>query len=90
MSPDKFYIGQIVQIKRWEDMENEFGLKSNGFINCDAVFIDDMKHLCGKQAKITEKNDKRIKLKFLSNVHNTSWQYSTDMVWPCYPIEEIN
>lgn len=52
-----FFIGDLVEIKSWEEMVEEFGtITVDGieFIDCDFYFSPDMKHLCGLQFKIED------------------------------------
>lgn len=37
-----------VQFKTWEEMEKEYGLQGNGYINCEFHFTEFMRPLCGK------------------------------------------
>lgn len=58
-NPEDFYIGQIVRIREWEDMEEEFGLSVNGHcILCKFKFLSSMKMVCGREFEIEKiKND---------------------------------
>lgn len=44
----KYKIGDMVEIRSWEDMENQYGLDEDGDINCPGIFTKDMSDLCGK------------------------------------------
>ena len=63
----KFNVGNIVKIRSWEDMAEEFGTNSPGTINTRDGFLREMKPLCGKYAKIVrlDKNGE-VKLKFFN------------------------
>lgn len=47
MKIQDIYVGERVRFREWEDMENEFGLKTSGNIACCYTFTKEMKHLCG-------------------------------------------
>ena len=42
-----FKKGDIVRIRSWEDMENEFGVEDYGAIMCKFHFIPQMRKYCG-------------------------------------------
>lgn len=76
----KFKIGELVRIRQWDDMAEEFGI-SCGVIVCQCIFTVAMKSLCGKYAEIKDLNDGRVELKFFNcDGLNTDWGYSTDMI----------
>ena len=50
----KYKVGDKVKVRTWEDMEKEFGLNQNGYIDCDAAFVTDMKEYCGKIVTIAK------------------------------------
>lgn len=52
MSNNDFKVGDIVQIRFWEDMEEEFGLNGFGNINCRASFTKNMRSICGTVVQI--------------------------------------
>lgn len=54
MSKQKFKIGDRVQFKTWEEMEEEFGLDVDGDINCGFCFSTIMKPLCNTTATIMD------------------------------------
>ena len=78
----KFKVGELVRIRRWDDMEKEFGLTMLGSIRCRCCFADGMKPLCGKYAEIKELLlDGIVHLRFFNcddSVEN--WNYSIDMI----------
>lgn len=84
MSNKKFYVGQRVRIRQWDDMEAEFGTHHyNQSIKCHNTFSAGMKPLCGKIATISKIcSGKEINLHDFQNCEgiNTSWCYSTDMI----------
>lgn len=44
----EFHIGDVVRIRDWEDMEQEFGLNEYGNIACRFSFTDKMRSYCGE------------------------------------------
>ena len=79
----KFKVGELVRIRQWDDMAEEFGINSSGAIICQCWFTVAMKPLCGKYAEIVSlnENDVVVKLKFFNcDGLDTSWEYSTDMI----------
>lgn len=45
----KFKVGDVCQIREWDDMEREFGISPDGSIKADAGFVSGMRGLCGKK-----------------------------------------
>lgn len=43
----KYKVGDVVRIREWDDMENEFGLDCDGAIKCQGSFVISMKEFCG-------------------------------------------
>ena len=74
-----FKVGDRVQFKTWEEMENEFGTNGN-YIETSTVFTHEMKHLCGTYATIKEINGKSVKLCDFTENYGTTWCYSIDML----------
>ena len=51
--------GNIIKIRQWDDMEEEYGYSSpQEAIMCKHLFADFMKELCGKEFKITKEMEK--------------------------------
>ena len=78
----KFKIGELVRIRQWDDMEKEFGVDSEGYIDSCVSFVPPMKPLCGKYAEITKiRDDGKVKLRFFNcEKEEVGWGYSTDMI----------
>ena len=54
--------GNIIKIRQWEDMEEEYGHSgSEKAIMCKHLFTDDMGELCGKEFKITKQMEEEYK-----------------------------
>ena len=78
----KFKVGELVRIRQWDDMAEEFGTTATGSVNCKYYFGVAMKPLCGKYAEIKDlRVDGIVFLRFF-NCENeeTCWSYSTDMI----------
>ena len=43
----KFKVGELVRIRQWDDMVEEFGADGYGSVACNYRFLDAMKPLCG-------------------------------------------
>lgn len=78
----KFKVGELVRIRQWDDMVEEFGTDGYGSVACNYRFLDAMKPLCGKYAEIVRLDkDGRVGLKFFNcDDLNTGWAHSTDMI----------
>ena len=48
----EFQVGDIVRIRDWDDMADEFGVNSYGSIRCNGNFIPSMRYLCGLELQI--------------------------------------
>ena len=81
----EFKVGDRVQFKSWEEMEKEFGVDDDGYIDIFPAFTKGMKYLCGTYATIEEINsDGRVFLTDSTsnkgNIYN--WVYYLDMLKP--------
>lgn len=76
---NRFKVGDRVRIRQWDDMVKEFGLIDGYSIpftkTCKTMFVDDMKHLCGRTAIITSINydTEEVELDFDDNLESTDW-----------------
>lgn len=43
-----FQVGDVVRVRSWDDMKDEFGLDAYGNINCRFCFTRAMQKMCGK------------------------------------------
>lgn len=77
-----FKVGDKVRIRQWDDMAKEFGIDKNGDIEASSGFIQEMKPLCGKKAKIGEIYGKRVFLEDFEDCEelDTDYDYSMDMI----------
>ena len=49
----RYKVGDIVQIRQWDDMVKEFGVNYYGVIRCNNCgFVREMKKYCGKKLRI--------------------------------------
>ena len=78
----KFKIGQRVRIRKWEDMEKEFGRNVSGSINCRFCFPKEMLRFCGKIATIDYLRDYKVYLTFEDGTNSSIYNFSTDMIEP--------
>ena len=54
--------GNIIKIRQWDDMEEEYGYSSlENAIMCEHLFTDFMEELCGKEFKITKEMEEDFK-----------------------------
>ena len=78
----KFKVGELVRIRQWDDMEKEFGVDSEGYIDSCVSFVPPMQPLCGKYAEITKiRDDGKVKLRFFNcEKEEVGWAFHTDMI----------
>lgn len=57
-------VGEIVRIRQWDDMIQEFGTRGNRFddddrivIPCKGTFVPEMKNFCGKEYEVARLKD---------------------------------
>lgn len=88
MKDEDIHIGDVLRIRQWDDMVDEFGLNSYGYIECRGVFVAHMKYLCGKQFTVSSveygdyHSDERVEL---NSQGRMMWRITADML---EPIEE--
>jgi signal peptidase I len=49
-----FHIGDMVTVRKWDDMERQYGVDEFGDIRVPLVFVTDMMYLCGNTYKVYE------------------------------------
>lgn len=73
----EFHAGDLVRIRDWEDMEQEFGLNEYGSIACRFAFTAEMRSYCGEVYTIKHINECEFVLfaeqHSLSNDYNVSF-----------------
>lgn len=52
MKDSEIHVGDVLQVREWDDMVSEFGTDANGYINTRYGFRPDIKYLCGKQFRV--------------------------------------
>lgn len=78
----EFKVGDRVQFKSWEEMEQEFGVNEDENIDIYPSFINEMRHLCGTFATIEKLDGARVALKEFSANGETNWRYLVYMLKP--------
>ena len=81
-----FKVGDRVVVRDWDDMVKEYGVNSLGRIAKDSLFVDGMKHLCGRTATVTRVADglgfKKVEVDFDDKSGITSWTFNPWMFNP--------
>ena len=72
--------GNIIKIRQWDDMEEEYGLIGIDSINCECAFTDNMRSLCGSKIKINEKMVEDFKKYKYFFADSKTYSISTDMI----------
>lgn len=81
----KYKPGDRVVIREWDNMEEQFGLKPSGSINCQFTFTTEMAQYCGREFTIKEA-DSEGRVWFLNQPH---FSFSNDMVIPAGSIDPM-
>lgn len=91
MKAKVFKEGDIVRIRQWDDMEEEFGTMLSGSIDCRCAFTQEMEKFCGREAELLTTATGRgiVKLRFLDGTEAGSWTFSTDMIEPVEDIIDV-
>ena len=84
----KFKVGDYVKVREWNDMEREYGLTSNGNINCHCIFSTNMTKLCGRTMYVKEVIYDSYKLSTTKNSEELPFYFSDDMLVP-YNIKHL-
>lgn len=91
ISDYKFEVGDHVQIKDWDEMVDEFGVRrDSGNIPCKCSFTQEMKHLCGKDFHISALHGSQLDLVMSEEgielredgLFPEFWNISFDMIKP--------
>lgn len=87
MSKNNFARGDTVVFRTWEDMEAEFGIRSDGVIPCKFEFVRPMEDLCGREYVIrTVYEDGEVELEDFDH----PFTISTDMLsYPDYDAKSM-
>ena len=74
----RYKVGDIVQIRQWDDMVKEFGVNYYGVIRCNNCgFVREMKKYCGQKLRIAAINNFDDTYYYLNSVH--SWTFTSEM-----------
>lgn len=55
-----FQVGDVVRVRSWDDMKDEFGLDADGNINCRFCFTSAMRKMCGKLYHVSKVEQARL------------------------------
>lgn len=77
-----FKVGDKVRIRQWDDMAEEFGMDGTDYIQTLEGFVELMRPLCGKKAKIGSIHGERVSLEDFEDCEglDTDFSYSMDMI----------
>ena len=78
----QFNVGDRVQFKYWDEMQQEYGLDYDGDIQTYCYFKKGMKHLCGTYAIIKKIDGEGVELCDFTANGRTDFCYSFDMLKP--------
>lgn len=53
MRPEDIHVGDVLRIRQWDDMAEEFGLSPDCEIMCAYTFTEEMRELCGRTFTVT-------------------------------------
>ena len=82
----KFKVGDLVRVREWDDMKEEFGSCGDLRIYCNCSFWDMMKSTCGDVCTIEDLTDSGNYM--LSGEKESGWIYSDDMLYPAITYRE--
>lgn len=51
----RFEVGDVCEVRQWDDMAAEFGTTYQGNINCRCTFMEAMKYMCGETFTVKDK-----------------------------------
>ncbi len=92
-------VGEIVRIRQWDDMAQEFGISGYEFdaleptIPCKGTFTPEMQQFCGKEYKVARLKDMMFggySRVFFTDDSTRSFVFSQDMLEPVENDEEID
>lgn len=75
----QFSVGDVVIVRDWDDMEEEFGLDYEEDIDCEFTFTKGMAYLCGTQHVISEISELSGSVSFEDDSADR-WSISLDML----------
>ena len=86
MRDEDIHIGDVLRIRQWDDMANEFGINECGDIDCRYCFTTTMIHMCGKQFTVSNIYEDYGETIYNSeegveyDVEGDTWDISADML----------
>lgn len=90
MKDEEIKIGDLVRVRQWNDMANEFEIDDDGDIYIpqkDTYFIEQMKNLCGKVLTVSNVYGLHGEIVY-EFTENISWYLCSEMLEP-YTDEEL-
>lgn len=89
MKHTDIHIGDVLKIREWEDMYDEFGVNGLGNIPCPVPFTTAMQDLCGKRftVRYIQKNSSQI---LAEEKEFKFWNISADMLEPFWETDELD
>lgn len=85
MNEALFSVGDIIRIKSYETLVDEFGIN----IDIPSVFVPEMKEYCGKEFEIRERW-RRTDNKYAYYLSGILYAWDECVLVPQEPLEEIN
>ena len=82
----RFKVGDLVRVREWDDMKEEFGSEGDFKICCECSFVDMMMSTCGDVCTIKEVTASGLYR--LSGENEDGWIYSDDMIFPAITYRE--
>ncbi len=74
----QYKVGEVVQIRQWDDMAREFGVTSYDAIICNhCSFVPEMKKYCGKRLIIVAISYSTNNYYYLNDA--PTWTFTSDM-----------
>lgn len=70
-------VGDVLYVRKWDDMVNEFDVDYYGDINCEFMFSSGMRYLCGEELTVRHIENRRISAE--EDIFAT-WVISADML----------
>lgn len=94
MDASCFHVGDVVRIREWDDMVEEFGTETDDdddeYIACTFSFVSEMRKYCGQEYTIRSIMGREVffvnhEELFQRDIDGWTWDISVDMIEPCQP-----
>lgn len=82
----KYNVGDVLQIRQWDDMVAEFGVDESGSIEVPHHFVPEMRGLCGQRFTVAGSYDFDDKIYKAEEDIFQQWSIDEEMLEP-YPQE---